>query len=123
AAKMCVTDAVLLLFVTAAQVCLLALYSPSPRTRGEGWGEGSDAKDRTANPKKTPHPNPLPRYRERGPEAAIAALMWIAIALAGLTKGPVVVGVQLMTMLALAAIDVGREWKSPAAWRRAIRWW
>jgi len=42
--------------------------------------------------------------------------------LAGLTKGPVVVGVQLMTMVVLAVLDV-RSWRSGAAWKESIRWW
>src|SRR5688572_16238476 len=39
---------------------------PSPGTPGEGRGEGaSGVKSRTA-PATSPHPNPLPEYRERG---------------------------------------------------------
>ncbi len=42
--------------------------SPSPGTPGEGRGEG-DFKQATASDiPKHPHPNPLPEYRERGPE-------------------------------------------------------
>ena len=71
AAKMCITDAVLLLWVVIAELCLIAIY----RNRAPWW---------------TPY------------------LMWVAIALGGLTKGPVVLGVLLTTMLALAILDVGR---------------
>jgi 4-amino-4-deoxy-L-arabinose transferase-like glycosyltransferase len=85
AAKMCITDAVQLLWVTIAQMCLVGIY-----------------------------------VRARFP---LPLVMWIAIALAGLTKGPVVIGAQLTTMLALAALDVGRNWRSIGAWRNAIRWW
>ena len=86
AAKMCITDAVLLLWVVIAELCLIAIY----RNRAPWW---------------TPY------------------LMWVAIALAGLTKGPVVLGVLLTTMLALAILDVGREWRSVTRWAAAIRWW
>ena len=52
--------------------------SPSPGTPGEGRGEG-DLGRRTASDKPShPHPNPLPEYRERGPESlrdrAVAAV-------------------------------------------------
>lgn len=93
AAKMCITDAVLLLWVTTAQFCLLSTYL---------------------------------RHKVHPPPPAVTAepfVMWIAIGLAGLTKGPVVLGVQITTLLALAALDVGRNWRSGAAWRDAIRWW
>ncbi len=45
--------------------------SPSPGTPGEGRGEGSTRGTRSVDPTSTvlnPHPNPLPEYRERGPE-------------------------------------------------------
>lgn len=87
AAKMCMTDSVLLLWVTIAQICLLTLYAA-----------------------------------ER-PPFLVSIVMWLAIGLAGLTKGPVVVGVQLTTMLVLAALDVGSAYRSPRAWLEAIRWW
>jgi 4-amino-4-deoxy-L-arabinose transferase-like glycosyltransferase len=82
AAKMCLTDSVLLLFITAAQLCLAGLYLRRPTRLAQ-------------------------RY-------AIAVPMWIAFALAVLTKGPVVLGVQLATMLVLLIFD----WKSLGAW-----WW
>jgi nifR3 family TIM-barrel protein len=41
---------------------LLAL-SPSPGTLGEGWNEGS-----ILGVREGPHPDPLPEYRERGPD-------------------------------------------------------
>src|SRR5205823_4638001 len=64
AAKMCLTDAVLLLFVTVAQICLYALW--------------------------------------RGDRSWLTFIaMGIAVGLAGLTKGPVVVGVIGTTLLAL----------------------
>jgi 4-amino-4-deoxy-L-arabinose transferase-like glycosyltransferase len=96
AGKMAITDGVLLLWITIAQICLFAVYSGKAR-----W--------------KT------------------ALVMWIAIALAALTKGPVVLGVSLMTMLTLAVVDsvrlaVARESRpfpgiqSPL-WKKAIRWW
>ena len=60
AAKACLTDAVLLLFVTIAQLCLYAIY----RGRG-GWG--------------------------------VTVLMGVAIGIAGLVKGPVVLDGPLFT--------------------------
>jgi 4-amino-4-deoxy-L-arabinose transferase-like glycosyltransferase len=88
AAKMCITDAALLLFVTGAQLCLFGIYAGA-RTPG------------------------------------VALLMWACIGLAGLTKGPVVIGVQLSTVIVLAVLDVGWKWKHPAAWKAALaylRW-
>ena len=42
--------------------------APSPGTPGEGWGEGDFARRRPLAIRNHPHPNPLPAYRERGPE-------------------------------------------------------
>jgi 4-amino-4-deoxy-L-arabinose transferase-like glycosyltransferase len=85
AAKMCITDAVLLLWVTLAHICLLAIYAGA---------------------------------RHRG----VAVLMWIAIGLAGLTKGPVVLGILLMTMVVLLIIDAAERPRLAAA-REAVKWW
>jgi 4-amino-4-deoxy-L-arabinose transferase-like glycosyltransferase len=86
AAKLCITDAVLLLWIVIAELCLIAIYW----SRSAWWA---------------PY------------------VMWVAIGLAGLTKGPVVLGVLLTTMLVLAIFDVGRDWRSGASWAGAIRWW
>jgi valyl-tRNA synthetase len=43
--------------------------SPSPGTPGEGWGEGL-----SSHSKGSPHPSPLPEYRERGQEGEARAL-------------------------------------------------
>lgn len=84
AGKMCITDGVLLLWITIAQLCLLAIYAG----RSSWW-----------------------------------VVMWVAIGLAVLTKGPVVIAVQVSTVIALAALDVGRrDWRFPAAWRDRLRW-
>lgn len=85
AAKMCITDSVLLLWITIAQICLYAIYAG----RRELW---------------------------------IALVMWVAIALAVLTKGPVVVGVQGTTMIVLALFDT-REWRRRRSWKEALGWW
>jgi protein SCO1 len=46
--------------------------TPSPRTPGEGGGEGSAQNGKSlASLQQSPHPNPLPEYRERGPEGGI----------------------------------------------------
>jgi 4-amino-4-deoxy-L-arabinose transferase-like glycosyltransferase len=83
ASKMSVTDTILLLFMTAGQVCLLALY----RGARQWW---------------------------------VPVVMWVAIGLGGLTKGPVVLGIQLTTMIVLAAIDAFRDRQGVL---RAIGWW
>ncbi len=90
AAKMCITDAVLLLWVTIAQICLLATYARHQRGDVRSW--------------------------------MLPLMMWLAIGLAGLTKGPVVLGVMLMTMLTLLLIDVGGAFRERARWRDAVRW-
>jgi 4-amino-4-deoxy-L-arabinose transferase-like glycosyltransferase len=90
AAKMCITDAILLLWVTIAQVCLFAIYFGHRRQKDPGWGW--------------------------------VIGLWVAMGLAGLTKGPVVVGVQLMTMVVLAVFDV-KAWRSLRGWGEAVRWW
>jgi 4-amino-4-deoxy-L-arabinose transferase-like glycosyltransferase len=74
-AKMCLTDAVLLLFITVSQLCVYRLW------RG-------------------------------GIEPRTIILLGVSIGLAGLTKGPVVLGVTLTTVLALWAI--GRTTHDPA---------
>jgi 4-amino-4-deoxy-L-arabinose transferase-like glycosyltransferase len=87
AAKMCLTDAVLLLFVTTAQVCLYALW------RGDrSWGTFIS--------------------------------MGIAIGLAGLTKGPVVLGVMgttLVVLWILNRITPSRSAKPPSGKGSAIK--
>jgi len=86
AAKMCITDSVLLLWITIAQLALFAIYQGN-----RSW--------------------------------SVTLILWIAVGLALLTKGPVVVGVQLTTMVVLAALDVGKNWRDGKAWLAAIRWW
>jgi 4-amino-4-deoxy-L-arabinose transferase-like glycosyltransferase len=86
AAKMCITDSVLLLWITIAQLCLFAVYQGN-----RSW--------------------------------LVTVTLWLSIGIALLTKGPVVLGIQLTTMIALAAMDVGQEWRSGRAWLNAIRWW
>ena len=67
-AKMCLTDAVLLLFITIGQLCIYRIW----------------------------------RY---GVSPVSIIVLGVSIGLAGLTKGPVALGVNLMTVLALAIID------------------
>jgi 4-amino-4-deoxy-L-arabinose transferase-like glycosyltransferase len=86
AAKMCITDSVLLLWITIAQLALFAIYQGN-----RSW--------------------------------SVTLILWIAIGLAILTKGPVVLGVQITTIIVLAALDVGKQWKTGVAWKNAIRWW
>jgi 4-amino-4-deoxy-L-arabinose transferase-like glycosyltransferase len=73
AAKAGLTDSVLLLFVTIAQLCLYAAW------RGHGsWG--------------------------------VTIVMAAAIALALLTKGPVAVGIQAMTLIGLGLLKLSLRW-------------
>ncbi|HEY8666734.1 MAG TPA: glycosyltransferase family 39 protein [Tepidisphaeraceae bacterium] len=98
-AKMCLTDSVQLVFILVAQLCLFWIYFnfwASPPT-----GEG-----------KSP-------YRSHWP---VALTMWIAMGLAFLTKGPVVLGMLIPLMLVLALLDAGWPWNW-AAWKRALSWW
>src|SRR5688572_15743779 len=79
AAKMCIIDSLLLLWIVIAQLCLAALYM--------GRHDGS-----------------------------IVFIMWASFGVAVLAKGPVVLVVQLSTMLVLSALDVGGDWRSRRAW-------
>lgn len=125
AAKMCITDAILLLWVTIAQVCLFAIYFSHRRSlrttaaaQFVGWAPPTNGvMVGDAHPTPTGH-------RHAGGRAGWGWVigLWVAMGLAGLTKGPVIVGVQLMTMVILAGLDV-RSWRSWAAWKEAIGWW
>ncbi len=75
AAKMCITDAVLLLWTTVAQLCLY-----------QAW-----------------------RDRATWPVVIVWAVM---IGLAGLTKGPVILGMQAVTLVALAAARAWDGWSN-----------
>jgi 4-amino-4-deoxy-L-arabinose transferase-like glycosyltransferase len=71
-AKMCITDALLLLWVTISQICLYAAW--------------------------------------RGRATWPVVIVWaVAVGLAGLTKGPVVLGMQITTLIALGAIWAGEQ--------------
>ncbi len=108
AGKLAITDAVQLLFITAAQGCLFTIYGrrrPDPLSRGRLAPVLASVKDGA----EARHP------RDRG---IAAIVLWIAIGLAGLTKGPVGLGVVATTMIALLLID----WPS-MGFRRAIAWW
>jgi 4-amino-4-deoxy-L-arabinose transferase-like glycosyltransferase len=77
AAKMCITDAVLLLFVTIGQLCIYAMW------RGNrSWG--------------------------------VVILLSCMIGLAGLTKGPVILGIEITTLMALSAINLLNRKYPPA---------
>ena len=84
AAKSGLTDSVLLLFVTIAQLCLYAAW------RGRaGWG--------------------------------VTVVMATAIALALLTKGPVALGIQVMTLIGLGLLKVSLRWSPSGKAQPATR--
>ncbi len=87
-AKICLTDAVLLLWITIAQLCLYAIF------RGKGsW--------------------------------PVVLTMWIAVGLGGLTKGPVILGVQAATALVLGLLNHLARRRDPDirpwAWLAGVR--
>jgi 4-amino-4-deoxy-L-arabinose transferase-like glycosyltransferase len=91
-AKMCLTDAVLLLWIVIAQACVYAVY------RGNrSWG--------------------------------VTVVLWGALGLGGLTKGPIVLAVVGAGMVALLIVDVmqakspwGNAW-APIGWWAGLRPW
>ena len=146
AAKMCITDAILLLWVTIAQICLFAIYFSHRRSNlfssSRILGEGKGRMGRGGSAEQSTPTLTLPRSTGGGDKGSTRGGdkrrisgcrgwgrgwgwvigLWVAVGLAGLTKGPVVVGVQLMTMVILAIFDV-RSWRSMRAWGEAIGWW
>jgi valyl-tRNA synthetase len=58
-----------------ARMVMMGMYNmgsaPSPGTPGEGRGEGDLERQSALDKPNHPHPNPLPEYRERGPERGI----------------------------------------------------
>ncbi|MFI5380985.1 MAG: ArnT family glycosyltransferase [Tepidisphaerales bacterium] len=95
AGKMCITDAVLLFWVTLAQVCLCAIYvvhgGGAAKTRARLLAHGT--------------PDVGRGMLDRG-HWRLAMLMWVAAGMAILTKGPVVLAVSGMTVLVLAVMDL-----------------
>jgi 4-amino-4-deoxy-L-arabinose transferase-like glycosyltransferase len=87
AAKLCLTDGLLLLWICIGQG---ALYSVWRHPRASLW--------------------------------AVLAF-WLSTALAGLTKGPIVLAVHLGTLLALAFLETAGHRRSLAAWKSAMAWW
>ncbi len=112
AAKMCLTDAVLLLWITLAQTCVFVIYHGS----GVGQGTRLAVADRGVGGASR-------LLVSRGARAWTPLVLWISVGLAGLTKGPVVLGVMGTTLIVLAVFDVGRQWRSGRAWLDAVWWW
>ena len=118
-AKVSLIDAVLMVFLTGAQLCLFAVYRASVLSWHGRLGRelaetaalnhGRDGRATSIHPKRTSWP--------------VILTMWICIGFAGLTKGPIVLAVLLATMVALAVLDIGGQWRSPSAWLHAFRWW
>jgi len=82
-AKMCLTDSVLLLWITISQLCLYRLWRRGTSAPGAG---------RTI------------------------IVLGLSIGLAGLTKGPVALGINLTTLIALALLGRKRERISRLTW-------
>ncbi len=110
-AKMCLTDAVMMVFITSAQFALYGIYRKSrPRRYRENEALSAvaiEGEERIKTSKLL----------------ALPLVLWIGIALAALTKGPFALVVLFASMVALACFDVGRRWKSGRAWRGAMSWW
>ncbi len=135
-AKMCLTDSVLLTFLTTAQLCLFAIYwrgrsrasviagpdcaRPSPQSR-----PAITLAPLTPAPETVSTPETVSGSVFSGPHIAawLPVVFWLAVAFAGLTKGPIVLAVLLASLIALACLEVGGQWRSFAAWKSAVRWW
>jgi 4-amino-4-deoxy-L-arabinose transferase-like glycosyltransferase len=87
AAKLCITDGVLLLWICIGQGCLYAMWRSGRASLG------------------------------------VSLIFWVSTALAGLTKGPVVLAMHAGTMAVLLAFEVGNRWRTPAAWKENLSWW
>ncbi len=114
AAKMCLTDAVLLLFVTTSQVCLGIIYVRyrdvlPPLPPGQRWAE--DVLQHGSGP--------LPGRRRM---IFVPLIFWVSTALGGLTKGPVVLAISFTTMIVLAALDLNEK-RVGSFLRRVTGWW
>ena len=59
----------------------------------------------------------------RPPPLWTAILFWALCGLAGLTKGPQVLGMHAVTMLILLLLDVGSRIRQFSAWRDDAAWW
>jgi protein O-mannosyl-transferase len=88
AAMLTKPSAIVLPAIIAAIHLIARRISPSPGTPGEGRGEGlpssiTNPKSKIQNP-KSPHPNLLPDYREKGSEILlliVLLLLWIPLAI------------------------------------------
>jgi 4-amino-4-deoxy-L-arabinose transferase-like glycosyltransferase len=60
--------------------------------------------------------------RKKNPPIWVAPLFWLLTGLAGLTKGPVVLGMHATTLGVLWVLDVKCS-RRPIGWRDAARWW
>ncbi len=117
-AKMCLTDAVMMVFITGAQLCLFAIY----RRQTGRWGPGLRRKTEDRR-QETEAGHEEETSSSPANTTKLAILMWVLIGMAGLTKGPFALVVLLASMLVLACMDVGRNWRSGQAWKQAVGWW
>jgi len=62
-------------------------------------------------------------WRDSRSSLTITVVLWLSIALAGLTKGPLVLAIHLGMLFVLAVLDRrgGQTWKSAFAWWRRMR--
>jgi 4-amino-4-deoxy-L-arabinose transferase-like glycosyltransferase len=108
-AKMCLTDSVQLLFITGMQLCVYRLYRSAGIRRPLSW--------------ETPSIHNSPSAYTAASNRRVALLMWCFIALGVLTKGPFILAILIASLLMLTLLDVGKQFRSLQAWRRAIGWW
>jgi 4-amino-4-deoxy-L-arabinose transferase-like glycosyltransferase len=63
-------------------------------------------------------------HRAKRPSPVWAAIIfWALCGLAGLTKGPQVLGMHAVTLAILLLLDVGPQMRRFSAWLEAARWW
>ncbi len=60
---------------------------------------------------------------KRRPAWWLAPLFWVTLSVAALTKGPVALGMDVVSMIVLLLLDLRGRFRDPSAWKKAIAWW
>jgi hypothetical protein len=102
-------------FVPAAGAAVVGLLmiciAPSPGTPGDGRGEGGFEPDVVLKSSIHPHPNPLPEYRERGPDCMRRQIFWFASACVGVIAiAFAIIAITTNTGVAARAIEGSWPW-------------